>query len=336
MTNIEIQKEGLQLPAGFTISHPTLDDVSAVRQLINVCEIAAYGVAETTDHDVRMNWQEPGFTMATDAWNVLAPDGQIIAALGIVNRNHTRIYTRPYIHPDYENDEIGTSLLQLAEKRAREFSAGAPDGVRAVLLASNVSETNTKRQKLLERNGFSAIRNFWRMGIELQEAPPVPQWPEGITIRTLQPGMEYAIYQADEEIFQDHWGHSPTDFAEWSHWACQSENFDPSLWFIAMDGEQIAAIALCADEKEAGGWVHVLGTRRPWRRKGLGLSLLYHTFGEFYRRNIHNVYLGVDAQSLTGATRVYERAGMHVVRQTITYEKELRPGKELSTQTVDI
>jgi ribosomal protein S18 acetylase RimI-like enzyme len=74
---------------------------------------------------------------------------------------------------------------------------------------------------------------------------------------------------------------------------------------------------------------------RPWRRQGLGLALLHHTFAEFYQRGTHKVGLGVDAQSLTGATRLYERAGMHIARRFISYEKELRPGRELATQTLE-
>jgi hypothetical protein len=34
--------------------------------------------------------------------------------------------------------------------------------------------------------------------------------------------------------------------------------------------------------------------------------------------------LGVDAQSVTGATRLYEKAGMRVTRRYDTYEKILR------------
>ena len=44
--------------------------------------------------------------------------------------------------------------------------------------------------------------------------------------------------------------------------------------------------------------------------------------------------LNADAQDLTGAIRLYEKAGMHVQRQYVTYEKELCPGEELSTQSV--
>ncbi len=47
--------------------------------------------------------------------------------------------------------------------------------------------------------------------------------------------------------------------------------------------------------------------------------------------------LGVDAQSLTGATRLYEKAGMRSdpSRQLVLYEKELRPGLEIRTQSLD-
>ena len=71
------------------------------------------------------------------------------------------------------------------------------------------------------------------------------------------------------------------------------------------------------------------------KHHGLGLALLHHAFGEFYRRGTYKVGLGVDSQNLTGATRLYERAGMHIARQYIGYEKELRTGVELSTQAIE-
>ncbi len=82
------------------------------------------------------------------------------------------------------------------------------------------------------------------------------------------------------------------------------------------------------------GYVHTLGVRRPWRRRGIALALLHHSFGEFFNRGKSKVSLHVDAKSLTGATRLYEKAGMHVDRLSHNYEKELRPGKDLSTQSV--
>jgi len=77
------------------------------------------------------------------------------------------------------------------------------------------------------------------------------------------------------------------------------------------------------------GWVGTLGVRKPWRKSGLGLALLQHTFGEFYRRGMKTVGLGVDASNKTGATHLYQRAGMHIVSEFITFEKEIRPGRDL-------
>lgn len=333
MTNTEMKIEGF--PQGFTLSRPTTDDLTAVKKLINIGEMAEYGTAETTENAMCLRWQRPGFDLATDAWIVLAPDGEVVGYASVGDRQHIRIYAGVDIHPAYQKRGIGTQLLRLTEERASEHVPEAPVGAR-VALTCEVSNLNVAGQQVLEKHGFTLIRHFWRMGIELQEKPPLAQWPEGIVMRTLTPGMERAVYEADEEAFRDHWGFISMNFEEWSHWSIKGEHFDPSLWFLAMDGDEIAAFALCANEKEAGGWVHVLGVRRPWRRKGIGLALLHHAFGEFYRRNIQNVYLGVDAQSLTGATRLYERAGMHVVRQYKNYEKELRAGKELSTQSVEV
>jgi ribosomal protein S18 acetylase RimI-like enzyme len=104
-----------------------------------------------------------------------------------------------------------------------------------------------------------------------------------------------------------------------------------------MDGDEVAGISLCPphsiDDSEVG-WVGTLGVRRPWRKRGLGLALLRHSFNEFYRRGKRKVGLGVDAENLTGALRLYENAGMHVEQAFDQYEKELRPGREISVQSL--
>ena len=72
------------------------------------------------------------------------------------------------------------------------------------------------------------------------------------------------------------------------------------------------------------GWIASVGVRQPWRRQGLGLALIHHAFGEFWRRGERKVGLGVDAENPTGATRLYERAGMHVAFDAVVYEKRLQ------------
>jgi mycothiol synthase len=106
-----------------------------------------------------------------------------------------------------------------------------------------------------------------------------------------------------------------------------------------MAGDQVIGTALnypYVDDDHEMGWVGTLGVVRDWRRNGLGLALLHHSFEEFHRRGKRKVGLGVDAQSLTGATRLYLKAGMNPDprREWSIFEKELHPGKEYGTQSV--
>lgn len=320
------------LPTSFLVRAPTMDDLEVVTQLINICEIAQYGIAEVTREEMRTAWHAPDFDLATDAWVVLAPDGQLVAYAAAGHREYVRIWTEADVHPAYYGRGIGTHLLRLAEAWARQHITHAPADAR-VALHGQVSNVNRAAQQLFERRGYALVRRFWRMEIEMNATPPVPEWPTGVTVRTFVPGQERAIFNADQEAFQDHWGYMPSDFESWEHWMLKREGFDPTLWFLAFDGNELAGISLCQDEKDLG-WVDTLAVRRPWRRQGLGMALLHHSFSEFYARGKHKVGLGVDAQNLTGATRLYERVGMHIVRQYSSYEKELRAGVELSTQSI--
>jgi hypothetical protein len=53
-----------------------------------------------------------------------------------------------------------------------------------------------------------------------------------------------------------------------------------------------------------------------------GSSERLHLGGEFARRGEKRVGLGVDAESETGATRLYERVGMHVAFQANVFRKD--------------
>lgn len=175
------------------------------------------------------------------------------------------------------------------------------------------------------------------MQIDLEKAPATPQRPEGNTVRTLAVGKEErTVFEMVEEAFKDHWGHMPESFEQWKHWHFNA-SFDPSLWVLAFVGDTLAGGILCRYEESLEmGWVGQLAVLRPWRRKGLGMALLQHALGEFYQRGIYKIGLGVDSQNLTGATRLYERAGMHIALQHDTYQKELRAGIERSTQAITV
>ena len=326
---------------GFSVRPVTVDDAAAITAMLNLCGMADVGAQVANEEDTRTDLETPDFNPATDTLGIFTPGGDMAAYGEFWNLTEPRV--RPYffarVHPNYRSQGLGTYMLEWAAQRSESVVADAPEGVR-VSLRSGTASQNEGAQQLLQNAGFSHIRTFYRMKIEMDAPPPAPQWPDGITVRTVEYTRDdiHHAYVANEDAFTDHWGHMPVGFDKWWHWVENDPNFDPTLWFLAMDGDEIAATCFCrpnSNEDPAMGWVSDLGVRRAWRRRGLGLALLHHCFGEFWRRGQRKVGLGVDASSLTGATRLYERAGMHVYRQFMTFERELQPGTELSTQTLE-
>jgi len=323
---------GSILPANFSVRRPTFADLPAVVELVRVGELAESGHARFTESELRNRWEVAGFDLASDGWLVIAPDGRVAASVTIGHRPPERMYAGPRVHPDFAGLGLYAYLLELVAERAREFLPETQEGTR-VTLNANYSDKNDEARQALLAAGFTQVRSEWLMEIIMDAPPPEPVWAEGLELRPYTPDMLTAVYKADDDAFRDHWGRMPIPFDLWETWNNKHESFDPSLWFLVFAGQEIAAIGLCMYEGDEA-WVGELGVRRPWRRKGLGLALLYQAFGEFYRRGSRRVVLNVDSQSLTGATRLYTRAGMHPFEQHNNYQLELRSGRELATEAL--
>ena len=294
---------------GFAARAPTVEDFRAVAELILACDLADYGEPDYLEEELLADWKD--IDLETDAWVVVASDGGLAGYAAVESRGHALVYAEGYVHPRYTGRGVGAGLVRLTEERARERVGLAPPQTR-VVLDNTINGRNEAARKLLEREGYMAARHFWRMMIELEEAPEQDA-PGGVPIRACVPGRdERAVFEALDEALHDHWGYTPTTFEDWER-RKKRFGFDPGLWMLAVDGDEVAGAAVCQNRSGAG-YVSELAVRRPWRRRGLGLALLRRAFAEFYRRGVREVALAVDSQNLTGATRLYERAGMRVER----------------------
>jgi mycothiol synthase len=309
--------------SSITIRAASIDDLHAVVALVNDCSIAEGGRPDETPQNLLADWNTPGFALTTDAWVATAPDGKIIGYEQVEVSDDAPCELDGYVHPDFTGQGIGAGLLRLAEDRARAVLAIGTH-TQPARLHGNIAAANVGARQLFSDAGYQVVRHFWRMEIELHAAPAWPTVPAGISIRTFVPGQdERATHATIEAAFEDHWEHAPIAFDEWSRRQIERDDFDPSFWFLAIDGEEVVGTALCYARGAGLGWVRHLGVRRGWRGRGLGLALLQHAFGAFYERGRNTIGLGVDAQSPTGATRLYQRAGMRVAEEYETYEKLL-------------
>ena len=293
---------------------PTLDDLPALTDLINRDSQELYGEREESIESMRGWLTGPTLNPETDI-RVAVTDGRFRGYVD-VDPEPEPIYWADLRVPPSESDEIRLALLDWVVNRARERGGE--------LLRFHTATADEAIKRLLEERGMRVIRHFYRMRIELEAEPARPEWPEGMAVRPAAPDDAERVYEAHQESFEDHWEHVRSPFHEWQHWLMR-EGYDPSLWFLAEEDGEIAGLSLCREQdgEKGAGWVSVLGVREPWRRRGLGRALLLHSFREFRRRGFYAAALGVDAESPTGATRLYENAGMRVIRQSDVYEQNL-------------
>jgi mycothiol synthase len=316
------------LPEGYATRAPERGDAKAVAALISACQIADTGETDMSVERMLDDWHS--LDLAEEAVILTAPDGRIAAYADVFNRSFVIVSIYGYVHPDYREVGLGSYLVAWGERWTRDHMLQAQENAR-VVVQHYINSANEAARRLLENSGYSQVRGIYVMETTLDEPPTLPRWPADISVRTFVPGRdERAVYEAVEDAFRDLWGRPRNPFERFVR-ETKNENFDPSLWFLALQGDEIAGLVLC--KTLAGeGWIDVVGVRRPWRNRGLGLALLRHAFTEYQRRNIRRVSLSVDAESITGAPRLYRRAGMRVRESYIIHLKELRPGVDLGVR----
>jgi ribosomal protein S18 acetylase RimI-like enzyme len=283
---------------------PTLDDLPALTEFFAAIR-DEYGGRGQTESQLR-DYLTSRHANVPENFRVALEEGRVTGWIAIWHPESTlgRIYFHVEAHP--REHPMYARLLDWGELRARGIASG--DRTR---LQATVEGDNDVFAAEVRARGYELVRHFFDMEIDLADEPAEPSWPDGIRVRTFEPGDERAIYEGDLEAFQDHWDSVDISFDEWREHLLESSDFE------------LAGFSLCTGERRPQtGYVNVLAVRRPWRMRGLGTALLLHSFRELRRRGRSKADLNVDGDNITGALRLYERAGMHVVRRYDHYWKE--------------
>jgi mycothiol synthase len=299
---------------------PRPEDLEAVLEVLRAADAAVAGDSDWTASDLAAEWKQ--LDLARDAW-VFELDDRIVGYASFEARGG-RLSSDGYVHPDFRGRGIGAEILRLTEERARAAERDVPEGERVYVQNATLNHDD-RTVGFYRKRGYEPVRGFRGMLIDLAAEPEAPHVP-GIEIRLYRhPEEARAVYDAHQEAFASHWEFRPMPWEEWRKRRFDRDTFDPSLWWCAVDGERIAGVVFCAVKRDPDqGWVDVLGVVPDYRRRGIAEALLKTAFAELWRRGGRRVGLGVDAESPTGATRVYERAGMRTLWHAIVYEKELR------------
>ncbi len=216
---------------------------------------------------------------------------------------------------------IELAMQRHIERRARVAAAAGPNGARH-WFASRVPETWHARVEMLLAQGYAPVRYFFEMQRPLDSDLPAASLPAGLVFRQPLPEHYRAIWEASVESDRDNWGHVAPSEESYRAWA-ETPDLDPSLWRVAWDGDQVAGAAINVIHKGAWGETDNLFVRRPWRRRGLGRALLVGSLHLFKARGLTTAGLGVDAENLSGALRLYENAGFRPYQRVASYRKPM-------------
>ncbi|MDQ2940768.1 MAG: GNAT family N-acetyltransferase [Chloroflexota bacterium] len=236
-----------------------------------------------------------------------------------------------FVHPDWRRRGIGGAMHRHNEELLREIAAEHSD-VAPKWFASDSVESDSGNTALLLGSGYQPARYFYDMVLPALDAVEEPPMPDGIELRPVAGDQYRAIWLAGAEAFRDHWGENEWTEEDWTRFESDPANADPRFWHIGWDGGEISGVVITTvplEENEEHGrarvYVASVSVRRPWRRRGLARALLTGSLVAAREAGFTSASLGVDSNSPTGATDLYESIGFVPERTFITYRKPLNP-----------
>ena len=328
-----------------TMRPTTRDDLPALLALVNAWGHHFYRRNIETMENLQHQFHLPDWDHTKSSHIVLNPDGEAIAYAEVWDT--VEIPVRPHIwfciHPELDNyQEVGSLLMDWGKKRAMEAIERVPEDARFVI-QTGTDSIDRKQIEVITNAGMEPTGNTFTLMVRPfteDEIIAEPEWSDGITVRTAE-GIDdlRPIHRALHQAFDDHRGSVAEDidvaFERWSNRMETNPLLDKSLWFLAMDGDEIIGGSICevpSTDYPDQGYIDILGVIAPYRRRGIARALLRHSFQEFQRRGLKGANLRVDAKSLTGANFLYTSEGMERESGYDTYIVEVRPGRELTKQ----
>jgi len=326
------------LPPGYSAEAGSTNAIAEAADCLAACSQAEIGYSDISAETLNAMWTLPHFDIGRDVVIVRDGAGTVVGVETSESRKpFAKVYSFGGVRPGHTGRGVGSALMRWASIEAeRRIVDAAPD----IEVAHEVfyPAEHEPSQSLMSQLGFVVDRYHNAMALEFDGPPEPANVPDGIEIRQIRVGVdEVAGALAADEAFADHYGHVPSpreDLIErFNHWV-NHEDSDPSLMWLAWDGEEVAGNLWgwpIGDANPEHGYIGSLGVRRPWRGRGLGRALLLWSFSEFYERGRTGVELEVDSASLTGALGLYESVGMKTTGVYAQGSRVLRPGRSLAT-----
>ena len=164
---------------------------------------------------------------------------------------------------------------------------------------------------------------------ELHGPLPAAPTPARVQVVGFSPERMEDARTVRNEAFRDHWGSTDQTVEGWAHFM-DFGGFRPQFSFLAYSDGEPVGIVICHEYDQPTQtpgardvYIAVVATRRAVRGQGIASALLNRALNEAASAGFTSASLGVDADSITRAVGLYERAGFTIHHTTITHAKSL-------------
>jgi len=318
------------LPPGYVARPLTLDavdgyvdgpDVDLAYSVVSAADIGVLDLADCTRETVRSDLTSPD-ALLEEHRLVLTESGDP-AGLLIVEKD---VDARTVFADSYAVPAHGRALLPALVSMGIETASRRADGPDWRVEAGAFAQDEVYVD-ILKRAGFEEVRRFWQMRIDVgPEQASDPEPPAGVSLTVaLTEDDHRLIHRLDQEAFAEHFGFVPKSFEEWMPWLRDRRDARPDLWWIAWQGGEPVGLCMQDDSRleRNAGHIRILGVIPRARGRGIAHWLLQSAFAQAARDGRDAMTLSVDSENTTGATALYERAGMHPERVILLFRLTL-------------
>ncbi len=296
-------------------------DVDFAYAVVSAADAGVLAMADASRESVRSDLTNPD-AMREEHRLVFTSAGEAVGLVIIERDDGARtVFVDSYSVPEH-GPALLASLVTMGLEAAHRLALG--DGWKAEAGAFVHDEVYLD---VLKAAGFSEVRRFWHMHIDLRpEHREEPEAPVGLTTTiAVSDDERRLLHRIDEIAFAEHFGFVPHPYEEWIPWFSERRDARPELWRLAwLDRE---AVGLCIQDdsriERDAGHVRVLGVVPEARGRGIATWLLRSAFAQAAREGRTAMTLTVDSDNTTGATALYERAGMKPERVIVLLRRPL-------------
>lgn len=220
------------------------------------------------------------------------------------------------VFPEYRRQGIARELYRQATPRVKST------GVRVVHV--NVCEDNTTSCLVLEKTGFSRVRRFYELTVDLV-AVPAPSPPAEFSIRPFREGEEATLTELQNRAYAGSWGYNPNTVEDIVYATSITNNARGGIC-LALDKDIPVGYFWVRTEyieqDKRRGRLAMLGVDPDYRGEGIGRALLLAGLSCLKDGGLQVARLTVDSENVA-ANVLYRSIGFKESDTSMWYEKVL-------------